>query len=807
MRFLTCRRILSIVVIDRKKAQLEPTSIYEATTSRRKVAQDQRAWKYIRALNELTPSDLNKTAIIDGTKEYTYGLMIREWERYASVFTALGMTEEEHARVGVMGSTCTETIFAFYGLNMVGAEVSVVQSYSAFNFERIEWTITSEKMTDFILTDDLAQQDLVRELLMKRKELGLRHVIIMHVPVAGPTALPMLTAAQEAKYAALKALYRPICMESLLAAYGKHPVHYACQEPSETAFILHTSGTTSGTGKPIPLTDKALNGSVACFMKLKDLSLPDQLVTSMMVDLSNAYGIIDQVHLPFAMGGTVIVVPAGLLNPLFYKAISTYRISFLFSVNSMIERWMKMPEDTEFDFSSLKFVALGGMAVSAAEKRRYHDFIEAHGGEGVTILNGYGLSELGGACCLSTPDVDDESIGYPLPGIDVKLYDDEAGSFLKLGDETVEGVLYMSGKSMATRQLDGEDVIKVEMVGRKPYVCSNDLVRMEPDGKITYLGRANRFFLGEEGRKYESGRVETEFNRLASIESCAIVPVFHKMTHESLPMLCVKVLDEAGEPKEAIIQALRQVFIDEKTLPEEYVPFRVLLAEELPHNINGKVDLFQLNRGRVSGDMYAVEQLREGERLSGFELILCEEGPTDVVDMIIDNMSADIKSNSPANRLISMLKNGAPTMSDYREAISGYADLMNQMQQQMMGNALSRMGQMFPWFEQLAPSQTPEMAIIKEMVPDAESMMPEMQDMMKDAQGMMLDAPTMMRSMTQAVLPMFHEHQSQMMSHMSKLNQMAFDMSRRFYEHNRDMTEAWFDTVLRIADSGSDDEE
>ena len=43
-------------------------SIYDVMTSRREVNANQRAWKYIRDLNEVTAGDLNKTAIIDGKK-------------------------------------------------------------------------------------------------------------------------------------------------------------------------------------------------------------------------------------------------------------------------------------------------------------------------------------------------------------------------------------------------------------------------------------------------------------------------------------------------------------------------------------------------------------------------------------------------------------------------------------------------------------------------------------------------------------------------------------------------------------------
>ena len=771
---------------------METESIYEVLAPRRKVNQDQRAWKYIQDSNSLNAGDLNKTAIVDGTKEYTYGLMFREWERYASVFTALGMTEEENARVGILGSPSAETIFAFYGLNIVGAEISLISSWTAFNFTRVKDSILKENVTDIILTDDLVQQDLVRELLLNRKELGLRHVIILHVPIAGPATIPMLTAGQEAKYTLVKTLYRPICMETLLAAYGNHPVHYASQEISDTSIILHTSGTTSGVGKPVPMSDNALNAAVARFLMVKDISLPyDHLVTSMIVDLSNSYGIITQVHLPLSLGGTVAVVPFGMLNPWFYEAVSKYRISFLFTINSMIERWMKLPEGTTFDFSSLKFVALGGAAVSAAEKRRYHDFIEAHGGKDVTILNGYGLSELGAACCLSTPDLDDESIGYPMPGIDVRLCDDETGTYFSPEGKVSEGVLYLSSKSMITPKLDGEEIIELQMIDDQPYVCTNDFVRVDEDGKITYLGRANRFFLREEGRKYESGRVEAEFSRLASIENCGIVPVFHKQSHESVPMLCVKTLDDAGDPKDVALQALRQVYIDEKTLPEDYVPYQLMLAEKLPLNANGKVDLAQLNQGMVSGEKYAVEPVYENDQLTDFELEPVVEGPSDIVQMAFEEISDGMRESMSTNKLMEILrKREAPTMSELSEAMLGSLDSMHQMHQQAVRNSFSVMGQVFPWISYLTPAQSPELDAMREMMPDIENTMP-------DVQEMMTNAPVLMEGLTQVMVPAVQQRHVQMLSNMSKMNQMTFELTNRFFEQNREMAEKWFDIAGR----------
>jgi hypothetical protein len=200
----------------------------------------------------------------------------------------------------------------------------------------------------------------------------------------------------------------------------------------------------------------------------------------------------------------------------------------------------------------------------------------------------------------------------------------------------------------------------------------------------------------EEGRKYESGRVETEFSRLEDIESCAIVPVYYKIQHDTIPMLCVETLDGAGEPKDVVLEALRRVFIEEKTLPEDDIPSRVMLTEELPRNANGKIDLYQLSQGRVSGDIYTVEPVRAQDQLSDFTLTPFEDESGDVVEQVIDGISADIKSNAPGSRFIRNIKSGSPIL-DFNNMLFGNFDIMCHMHQQMINNMFGMARRWFPW--------------------------------------------------------------------------------------------------------------
>ena len=759
------------------------------TASRQRIKQGQKTWKYIHDANSQSVADLSKIAIEDGKTTYTYGLMFRTWEQYASVFSALKMTGENKARVGVLGSTSAEVIFAYYGLNMVGAEVSLVPAYSALTPSKVIETIKNEHFTDFIVTDDFAQINLINDLFTKKASLGLRNIIIMHIPIAGVTADPAFSAMQETKYGFLKGAFGHVCMDNLLKKYGNEPVAYAPETSQDISVILHTSGSTTGTGKPVALSDRALNAAASAFYKLDDIQLPwDNLVTAVIVDLSNAYAFVDQMHVPFALGATVVTTPAGVLNPNFYKAIPEHKISFLFSISAMFERWTKMPNQGDFDFSSLTTVVLGGTSVSAADKRRFSKFVKEHGAGDITLLNGYGISELGGACCLSTPDLDDESIGYPVPGVTVRLFNEDEQRFMAPNELPQEGIMYLNAPSIATLELDGEQYIVTETIGRKPFICTNDLVRIDEDGKLTFLGRANRYFLNEEGKRYESGRVETEVARQQGIETCCVAPVYVKTTHDNIPMLCVQTLEEIEDDIRTVCDALKQVFITEKALDIQNVPVRVLLAKELPKNGNGKVDLYKIGRGEVEGTVYTVEPVQIFGELTDYRLVPYEEGPADMIQEVFDGISAEMKSNLPGHKM----KEETP-VGGMNDMFKNFGDV----------NAMGK--QMMEMMEQMNPAKCDgKNAFPMPFFPPVpESMMPDKKQMKQVNKVMEAMFPTP-QAMLQKSLPVVRKQVDQTIDIMSKMNKAHIDMMQKTFDQNVAMVNQFMDGLNKFAYAGTE---
>ena len=84
----------------------------------------QRSWKYIVDINSASKERLDRVALIDMERTYTYRQMFRNWEKYAEVFSALGITEANHSRLAIFDCSCIESSFAVYAANMTGSSIA-----------------------------------------------------------------------------------------------------------------------------------------------------------------------------------------------------------------------------------------------------------------------------------------------------------------------------------------------------------------------------------------------------------------------------------------------------------------------------------------------------------------------------------------------------------------------------------------------------------------------------------------------------------------------------------------------------------
>ena len=591
---------------------------------------EQKSWKFIHELNSFSKDRLDTVALADGKRKFTYRQMFRMWEHYAEVFSALDITGRNHSRVMMKSNPSPEIISAMYALNMTGAAVSLAHdqfSHSVILKDLVE----IENITDLILPDTGLSVRRLREIKKEQMDLGIRNIIVIHVPVHWQADAPWAERENLDNYAELRKTPGVLFMDDLLSMYEGTKICYAEDNGLEDAFIVHTSGTTSGKRKAVPVSDRGLNETARRMLvepRLKGLR--NNASTCLCMDLSIAYSMMDMLNLPLAFGSRVTTFPGENVRPELFMKMIDYRPDIVFTMSMMLEWASRMPVRPDLSFVDLVFV--GGGYVSPESKKRFDKYLKECGAKtGVTI--GYGNAEAGGAVILSDPDREDDSIGYPLPGVKVRLYDEDKDVFLDPADGPCRGVLHLCSPSVSCGRIDGKELFELVDIDGEKYLNTYDLVETREDGAYYFIGRMNKFFINTSGLRFDAGLTERAITAQPGVECCGIAPRFSRAVRDTVPSLYVKLTKDAGNSRETVRRALIAAFIKEELFKVSYLPFDVTIADEIPYNDGGKVDIYKITTGGVRGRRYTVVPVTEDDRLTDIKLVKFAETSSDIASL------------------------------------------------------------------------------------------------------------------------------------------------------------------------------
>ncbi|MDO5134157.1 MAG: class I adenylate-forming enzyme family protein, partial [Eubacteriales bacterium] len=575
---------------------------------------EQKCWKMIREINSFSEERLNSAAMIYNDREYTYRQMFRQWERYAEVFSALNITEENHSRAGVVSTPSLISVFTFYGLNMTGVSASMISFMDITDMKQLGKLIRTENITDLILSDFYFTPQMLRKILGKKEKWGLNNIIVQHIPMEGPFCRRELQLYSRINEHQLRRIPGIVFMDDLLDRFEATPICFGREESADAAIILHTSGTTSGIHKPVPLSDRALNESTARMLRDERFrELEGKVVCGLGLELAGSYSAVDMMHLPLTFGGTIVILPLGQMDvEMFGLAISHYKMTILFSSDIMMEFWMKSP--VPLDFSSLSHIFAGGSYLSPESKKRYDEFLRKCGAKaGISI--GYGLSEAGASCILASPDRTDDAIGYPLPGVRVKIFDEEENRYYNLEDGPRTGVLFLSTPSLSNGCIDNDVFFTLDEIDGEAWLNTYDLVQVNEDGSLSCIGRMNKFFVNNDGIRFDAGLVETAVSAQPGIRACGLAPSYNKSIHDTIPVLYVQTTGNERNAPETVRQALRNVFIRDNRIVETNLPGQCVITDEIPYTVTGKVDVYRIKKEGINGAIYAIIPVRKQGKL------------------------------------------------------------------------------------------------------------------------------------------------------------------------------------------------
>ncbi|GLY20681.1 AMP-dependent synthetase/ligase [Micromonospora sp. NBRC 101691] len=166
-------------------------------------------------------------------------------------------------------------------------------------------------------------------------------------------------------------------------------------------------------------------------------------------------------------------------------------------------------------------------------------------GIGVTILEGYGLTETSPAAAANLPDATRiGSVGRPLPGVTVRVADD--GEILIAGDLVFQGY-WRNDEATAEVLSDG-------------WFHSGDLGRLDADGFLSITGRKKEIIVTAGGKNVAPAVLEDQVRAHPLVSQCVVVgdrqpfiAALITVDEEALP----KWRDAAGLPATATVDELR----------------------------------------------------------------------------------------------------------------------------------------------------------------------------------------------------------------------------------------------------------
>jgi long-chain acyl-CoA synthetase len=247
---------------------------------------------------------------------------------------------------------------------------------------------------------------------------------------------------------------------------------------NELAAILYTSGT-SGLPKGVPLTHGNLAGSVTSAHRHTTLGAGHTFLG--VVPLFHSTGLMVTLLMPVYLGSKV-VYQARFSPVAALEAIEKHQISVLTMVPAMYGALLRLKSAGEKALSSVKFCISGGEPLSpilrVAFEKRF----------GITMLEGYGLTETLGPVCFNTPESNrGGSVGKPLPEVKLKLDRTDAATGAVSGDDA-PGELLVAGPMVTAgyHNLPEETAAAFTADG---YFRTGDLARIDADGFVHITGR------------------------------------------------------------------------------------------------------------------------------------------------------------------------------------------------------------------------------------------------------------------------------------------------------------------------------
>ncbi len=352
----------------------------------------------------------------------------------------------------------------------------------------------------------------------------------------------------------------------------------------EPLLVLYTSGTT---GAPKGAVITARNVAANLDGLADRWGWTDRDVVVHALPLFHVHGLVLGLFGSLRVGGALHHI--GRFDPADACHVLAGDGTMLFAVPTMLHRLADAAEDDVTLLPGLRSARLL-VSGSAGLPVREHRRLEKLSGRGVHER--YGLTETLINCGVSAfGDPQPGYVGPPLPGVELKLVDDERNTLDVTDDETL-GEVAVRGASVFAGYLNRPDATAA-VRDDEGWFYTGDLAARRADGAIRIVGRRSVDLIKTGGYKVGAGEVEACLLEDPGVAEVAVVGE----PDDDLGQRIVAYVVPRGEAPDP--EGLIQRVADELTPHKR--PRAVVFVESLPRNAMGKVQKKRLTKARSEG--------------------------------------------------------------------------------------------------------------------------------------------------------------------------------------------------------------
>ncbi|MCZ1071720.1 acyl-CoA synthetase [Rhodococcus sp. A5(2022)] len=342
-------------------------------------------------------------------------------------------------------------------------------------------------------------------------------------------------------------------------------------DPSRTAFVLYTSGTT-GAPKGVLLSRRAIAAGIDALAEAWDWTERDTLVHGL--PLFHVHGLILGVLGPLRVGSRL--VHTGRPTP---EAYAQAHGTLYFGVPTV---WSRVVEDEE----SAKALSGARLLVSGSAPLPVPVFERLRELTGLTPIERYGMSET--MLTLSTRTDGERRpgwVGTPVRGVETRLRD-EHGHDVPHDGESIGG-LQVRGPMLFDGYLNRPDATAAAWTPDGWFV-TGDVAAIDAGGFHRIVGRESTDLIKSGGFRVGAGEIETVLLGDPSVREVAVVGVpDDDLGQRILAFVVPAPGGPAVDPAALIELVARQLSVHKR-------PREVRVVDTLPRNAMGKVQKKQL---------------------------------------------------------------------------------------------------------------------------------------------------------------------------------------------------------------------